>query len=457
MAPNRVDVAEVLFYRVGWTAETNEGAPDVPLVLVLPEERDPRTEVPRSRWAEIRTEPGRWYRFPSRNRPRRVPLTAEQAEWFRAAGWNVEDPRPSRGKAEHEAANRRRARIAEQADLPRRREAALEVYRQSMRAADEERIEQLWLPRLYRKIPRQLNPEPWRRLYDAYLQGWCKSREACPRKKRPSECVCICEPGRERPEGHLPDFDFIRCIVFGWADGTNQEELEHWVRRWREELHPAIQSLGPVTSLWVPGPELLAYVTRTLPEIRLQLDRIVEEWPDSPLALEGLLEAFRPEVTFLAQVKEHRRVDPSKDELEDQGRGIAEPLAMIASGEELAALDRLTARGERLAELVADAEQSLSDIGWEVSDDDTLKGSRRGRSGRKSRYLTKTIRGIYCYLRPIYRLTFGDHAMNPGRLRKQISLLLSPYFEPREIRPTDHGPIWHAINNLSSCGQAAPP
>jgi hypothetical protein len=188
-------------------------------------------------------------------------------------------------------------------------------------------------------------------------------------------------------------------------------------------------------------------VTQELPEIRSQLDQIIDEWVDSPPALQGLLEDFRPVVEFLGRVKVQRTPDPSKDEAEDQGRGLADPLATITLGEELSALDRLADRGERLAALLADAERSLSEMGWEVSEEGKLEQVRGGATGRKSSYLTKTIRGLYEYLRPLYRRTFSDADINPRSLREQISRLLSPYFESDEVNPDRPGPIWHAINN----------
>ena len=66
--------------------------------------------------------------------------------------------------------------------------------------------------------------------------------------------------------------------------------------------------------------------------------------------------------------------------------------------------------------------------------------------------MVQVIQGLYVYLRPFYQKTFGDTAVNPGPLREQISLLLSPYFESAEVRADHKGPIWRAINNYVSRG-----
>ncbi len=206
-------------------------------------------------------------------------------------------------------------------ELPAQREAMLEICRQSMTAAAEEAVEQLWLPRLYRKISRQLSPDPWWEVLADYQEKWCESTGTWHRRSTKLECEWILDPRREGPEGYLPDFDFIRSIVFGWADGSKPEELDHWVTRWREELHPAIRSLEPVTSSPVPGPELLAYVTQTLPEIRPRLAEIIDGWPDSPPALLGLVNDFAPAVDLLQQFQDQTAPDPAKDARDDRGQG----------------------------------------------------------------------------------------------------------------------------------------
>jgi hypothetical protein len=332
-------------------------------------------------------------------------------------------------------------------ELSARREAMLEICRESMRAAAVEAVEHLWLPRLYRKISRQLRPDPWWEVLADYQERWCESTGTWHRRSTKLECEWIRDPRREGPEGYVPDFDFIRCIVFGWADGSDPEGLEHWVTRWREELNPAIQWLNPVTTSSVPGPALLTYVTQTLPEIRPQLEEIIDGWPDSPPALAGLLSDFAPAADLLQQFRDQTTPDPAKDALDDRGQGVPYALEAIALGDEVQALHRLANRGARLAEILADAKRSLAAMGWAVSENGELQEARPTTPGSKPAYLVQIIQGLYVYLRPFYQRTFGDTTANPAALRMHISLLLSPYFEPAKVNPRRQGTIWHAINN----------
>lgn len=319
----------------------------------------------------------------------------------------------------------------------------LKILQESMRASERERVEQLWLPRLYRKIPRERRPEPWRQVRAEYTKRWYESTGASP------ECDGDRDPSRAEPGGLIPDLDAIRCIVFGWADGIDPEELRFWVTRWRDEPEPAMQWLDPVTNSSASGPLHYAYVTEEFPAMRARIAQIIDSWPDSPLAVQGLLKDFGPTVELLRRVQEQTVPDSAKDALYDQGKGFPNALAAIALGDELAALHRLADRAARLADLLDDARRSLEEMGWQISADGKLQEARPTTTGPKPPYLVKVIWGLYTYLRPFYRRTFEDDQLNPERLRDQISRLLSPYFLRAETSPERGGPVWRVINNHS--------
>jgi hypothetical protein len=86
-------------------------------------------------------------------------------------------------------------------------------------------------------------------------------------------------------------------------------------------------------------------------------------------------------------------------------------------------------------------------MGWTITDDGKLQAKPKGR-GRKIQYMGHLVRGLYYYLWPIYRRTFGDSARNPDPLRKHISTLLSPYFDSAEISPDRKGPIGSVIDKF---------
>jgi hypothetical protein len=326
-------------------------------------------------------------------------------------------------------------------------EAALKVCQESMAVSERERVEQLWLPRLYRKISRQLRPEPWQQILADYIEQWCKSTKTWHRRATPFECEWIRDPRREGPEGSIPELDAIRCIVFGWADGIDPEKLQRWVTRWRDELEPAMQWLDPVTSSSLPGPLLYAYVTEELPAVRARLSEIIDSWPDSPPAVQGLLRDFGPTVELVRRLQEQTVPDSAKDALYDEGKGFPYALDAIALGDELAALHRLADRAARVEDLLADAKRSLEEMGWTVGKDGKLQ-ARTGKRGRRARYFGRVIRGLYAYLHPIYRRTFEDTQANPDLLRRHISQLLSPFFSRREISPAPKGKIGNAIDRF---------
>jgi hypothetical protein len=99
-----------------------------------------------------------------------------------------------------------------------------------------------------------------------------------------------------------------------------------------------------------------------------------------------------------------------------------------------------------LEALLSDTRKRLLQLGWTATEG-KLEQVREGRPGRKLHRMTLVVQGVYSYLRPIYRLTFGDSSLNPQPLRDHISTLLSPFFSKDSISPSRKGPIWHAINN----------
>ncbi len=128
-------------------------------------------------------------------------------------------------------------------------------------------------------------------------------------------------------------------------------------------------------------------------------------------------------------------------------RELPDALEAIALGDELQAMHRLAARSARLADILADAKRSPAAMDWQVSKHGKLEQVRLTTRGRRPIYLVQIIQGLYAYLRPFYQKTFQDTARNTAPMRRHISLLLSPYFEPAEVRADHKGTIWRAINN----------
>lgn len=327
------------------------------------------------------------------------------------------------------------------------KDALLKVEQESLRVSERERVEQLWVPRLYRKVPRPLLPDPWLRLRADYIEQWCRSTSTPHRRLTPFECEWDRDPSQGDPESSFLDIDRIRCIVCGWAKGTDPDELDRWVRKWRGELEPAVRWLDPVTDRWAPGPHLLAYVTEELPAVRSQVGQSIDNWPVSPPAFLGLLRDFRPIVELLCRLHEHAVADPAKDAVDDQGNGVPYVLGDIALGDELASLQRLTARAAKWAELLSDAERGLEEMGWTVGKDGKLQ-ARPKKSGRRAHYIGSVIRGLFAYLHPIYRRTFEDTHINTKLIRRHISQLLSQFFSRNDISPEGNGKIARAIDNF---------
>lgn len=427
MPTDRPSTPEVLFYRVTCTEEVAESPARRPhgcCLLLLPGES---TLVAQ----DTETEPGRWYRFRSLRRSLRVPLTADQAEHFRSARWRIDDPRPARGKAEHELVAHRLQRIAEEEDLAERRAALSEIEGASLKAQELERVDELWLVRLYRKVFPELVPSPWHEVRLAYDEQWCKARGIWYEVKD-GGCSWFPLESGESPDGvYSPEFDPIRCIVLGWADGVDKPALASAVQLWREQVQPALQQLKPITNIWRPGQPLLTYLTEDFPRARARLDQYIESLPDSPPAVVKLLAAYRPIVEVLTRLAEVRE---------------ANPLHTVAASDEITALHHLTRRAEKLAALLDDAERRLEASGW-FAEKGKLK-MRTGAPGSHLRYLSQVVSGLYAYLWPMHRRTFGDRADNPVRLRHHISLLLSPYFSKREISPAEQRSLQRLIGNF---------
>jgi hypothetical protein len=196
-------------------------------------------------------------------------------------------------------------------------------------------------------------------------------------------------------------------------------------------VQPALQQLKPITNIWRPGQPLLTYLTEDFPRARARLDQCIESLPDSPPAVAKLLDDYRPIVEVLRRLAAVRE---------------ANPLHTVATSEELTAVHHLSRRAEKLAALLDDAERSLEASGWS-----SRKGKlkmRTGESGSPPLYLGRIVSGLYAYLWPMHRRTFGDRAHNPVRLRRHISLLLSPYFSNKEISPAETGPLQRHIGNF---------
>lgn len=294
------------------------------------------------------------------------------------------------------------------------------------------RTRQLWVPRLFRKLPEDFTPSPWCAVKAAYDERWYSERgidfqrtEEGPRWIQPATAV-------DDTEGFSPDLDFVRCIVLGWADGTQPDELARAVKLWREEREPLIRELQQIVNMRVLDLKLLMFLVDDLPRLEKLFDALLESWPDSPPATAKLLAAFGPIPEGLRRVKELERTTP---------------LRAIATNQELIVLDRLAYRGYRLEEILKSAEASLDESGW-TTEDGKLKRARKGRHGPRPRFLSTVIHGLYSYIRPIYRKTFGDDRRNPQPLREHIRDLLSPYFAPREISPARQGTIGRAINTF---------
>jgi hypothetical protein len=358
-------------------------------------------------------------------------MTPDQAEGFRGEGWRVEDPRPARGQPEHALVAHRRKRLAEEEDLARRIAERREVEATSLKAQEQERVDQLWLVRLFRKLFADLSPMPWWEVLSDYDERWCESRGV---NYHMTSGFCRWTPleSGEKPDGiYSPEFDAIRCIVLGWVDGLDKAALAEAVQLWREKLHPALQQLKRVTNFWMPGQPLLDYLTEELPRVRPELDELIESLPDSPPAMVKLLSGYKPIAAVLASLEKLRTNDE---------------FATVAVRDELLALRRLCQRGEELAALLDDAERSLADAGW--TEEGGVLTLKTGKRGGIPEYKGRVICGLYAYLWPIYRRTFDDSTDNPRQLRCHISHLLSPYFAKAEISPASKGPLERFIGNF---------
>lgn len=427
MAQDERATPEVFFYRVTCTAEVSMSParhPGAVCLLLLPSEL---TEITQ----DTRTEPGRWYRFRSLERPRRVPMTPDQAEGFRGEGWRVEDPRPARGKPEHALVAHRRKRLAEEEDLARRIAELRGIEAASLKAQEKERVDQLWLARLFRKLFADLSPMPWWEVLSDYDERWCEAR-GVNYHLRGGFCTWTPLESGEKPDGiYSPEFDSIRSIVLGWVDGLDKAALAEAVGLWREKLHPVLQQLKRVTNFWRPGQPLLNYLTEELPRVRPELDELIESLPDSPPAMVKLLSGYKPIAAVLASLEELRTTDE---------------FTTIAVRDEHLALRRLCQRGEKLAALLDNAERNLADAGW--TEEGGVLTMKTGKPGGIPEYKGRVICGLYAYLWPIYRRTFDDPTDNPRQLRGQISQLLSPYFAEAEISPASKGSIDRFISNF---------
>jgi hypothetical protein len=283
---------------------------------------------------------------------------------------------------------------------------------ETLKAKDWERVHYLWIPRLYRKLPREFTPAVWRQVHDAYAA-----------------------------EGGCIDIDRIRCIVLGWADGRCPEDVDKAVELWNKEWFPALKLLQRITNMHHFEPALLALVNEASPVMR-RLDETLDGWPESPPAMAQLLSDYQP---FSDALKEIRRLTPpavSKTQAPTAGPSFG----AIATSTELVGFDRIANRGAGLEALLSDTRKSLLQLGWTVTEG-KLEQVREGRPGRKLHRVTLVVQGVYTYLRPIYRRTFGNRSLNPQPLRDHISTLLSPFFSKDSISPRRKGTIWRAINN----------
>lgn len=322
----------------------------------------------------------------------------------------------------------------------RRAKVRLE-WAESLRVSDQEKAESLWALKVFRKVPREERhharegPNPhleWHEVWADYAERWCQDAGVDYQRgdgltwEQPA-------PSAKLPPQAFPDLDAIRCIVFGWVEGSGPEAVDEKVRRWRQEWRPLLRTLTP---LWQPqGTPVLMGEARTnyvqaLRRKRAEIEERLADWPDSPVALARLVAEFRPIQHALEALA---------------GEEALDWLVWIATDNETRAINSLTWRVGTLAALLDDAEESLAGLGWKVTDDGRLKEAREGQRGRKPKYLSLTIQRLWRYLRPLYWATFGDATANPETLRKQIARLLEPYFAG-DLGTERKGRIWRAIN-----------
>ncbi len=280
----------------------------------------------------------------------------------------------------------------------------------TLKAKDEERVHYLWLPRLYRKLPREFTPAEWEQVRKEYVD-----------------------------QGGDFDIDRIRCIVLGWTDGNDEKKVDEEVRLWKDVRYPAVELLRRITNHPRFEPDLLRLVHEILPAERGRMDEILEAWPDSPPAMARLLHDFRPLSIALAAVRGLLPpTTPDDSPPPEAGPGFG----AIATNTELVGLERVARRGKRLAELLDEAERDLHARGWTVNDDGKLR-----ELGSKQEFLTGVICGLHAYLRPIYRWAFGDTDLNPQQLREHISTLLSPFYSEDSVNPSPTGKLKRTIDN----------
>lgn len=99
--------------------------------------------------------------------------------------------------------------------------------------------------------------------------------------------------------------------------------------------------------------------------------------------------------------------------------------------------------------LLEHAEASLHAAGLEITEEDgRLQRTQPRQRGPKASHLSSVVRGLYSYLRPIYKRTFGNDQKNPQPLREHISDLLSPFFSRADISSARKGPIASVIDKF---------
>jgi hypothetical protein len=386
--------------------------------------RDPRFDIHPNDWSTIKTELGFWYRFKTRPQARRIPLTEEEAEELRRYGWEVEDPRRPERPSERLATDRRLAHLTARTERIAAREHA---FAESLRLAEKERNEHLWFPRLCTKIPHNLSPDAWYRVQADYDAEWCLTNGVrCHRHEL--TCTWDLPYGVEKPEDGAPDLDYLRAIVFGWADGTNATELERAVDFYRTKGRGVVNLLQPILVPRFPGQVLLkrlAYLDR----IRGQVEAALEQWPDSPLALSRFDESLCSEFDL--------------DELQAPVTGAR---VLFGLSEEAEQLRQYRRRWEHFETLRSTVQTRLITSGWTLREGELVE-ARPNRKGPKPSYLNRVTRGLYAYLAPIYCRTFRDSRGNPEPLRRHISRLLGPFFPATSCERGE--PLWEAINTFS--------
>ena len=128
--------------------------------------------------------------------------------------------------------------------------------------------------------------------------------------------------------------------------------------------------------------------------------------------------------------------------------------SLIAPDEEVritAFLDRFTA----LDGLLNRGERSINKQGWKLDRTHRLESVPRTRArsidgehpgGRPSKFIHQLTGHLWTYMQPIYRRAFTDDDYNTKDLRKQIALLLSPFFVKKDLLTTRGSSISNAIN-----------